>query len=382
MTEPKRKGRPPGESNLKRRVAGKLYGTREFKNLMMETIAKIPKGEPTVAGIIKLWGDPDWDTPPAKLDLRSCIDRYTRQGTLVPMERGVYEVSEIPRLTPSHDFQLLAERAIRANGGFMKAKDLRRALGYSSEDARNTTLWKSLRMEGSKVRRDCFKLYLYNLPEDDLRNLVLQGRWALPYFRGVYLGMAPMPADPSARPWRALLDQHLYSVGAALAQAREANGVDIEEVLSFPEIVAALDVARLRNPARLSNRDLARQVEEMPDNVIIVGQRETRTGRLVDIKVTTPRDESDPKHLLIRDVRLDQLVRLENPPADPLSEFLDYHDYASLGADFFEAWAKAFNVDPIALSWGRLGLRPDSGWHVGAGDGDESGWADDAQDED
>ncbi|UTU09218.1 hypothetical protein CcrJ4_gp471 [Caulobacter phage J4] len=372
MTEPKKRGRRAGESNKTRYINGVAFETREFVNKLIETINALRDlPVPTVQGIVDLWADPYWTSTEGDLDLRRCLHRMHQQGNLIRETRGVYRVSDVLHLRASHDLQLIAERTLRDLGGFASAKTLRRAMGYSAEEAVNANLWHALRLEGSRIRRDFRERYLYNLPAEDLRNLVLAGKWALPYYRGVYLGMAS--AEPGERPWRALVDLHITAVGSAFQTARLICGLEIEDLIAlkpnrvdgesphvYPDLVKAIDAARYANPARRSVSEYRREIK----NKVVVGQRENRNGRLVDEVAEIPIEDHEEKAVFADDLRRAFLRSIESPGADPDPRYLDDSDYRFLPAEFFTAAAAIFKCDPVDLSWGRVGPRADLGWHT------------------
>lgn len=356
---PTRAGRKAGEPNKVRVVKGQALGTRDFTRLLMDTIDSLKPEQQTIAGVLALWNDPSWLLPQAKADLRACVERLAAQGNLIRESRGVYRAAEpaVRKFTAIADFQDLAHTALKAAGGIMTSRELRRALGYSYQEAKRLRLYEALSAEGSRVRRDFRDTRLYNLPMKELRNLVLDGRWAFPILRMTWMHVGKAKhLTPGARPWRTLIDGHLTNIGLTIQVMRQARELELVDLLQHEGLVKAIDAARNRNPARTSKAERVKFA-----NKIEAGIRTTRAGDEVTRLVKTEDDAAEESFLTADELRVAFLHRIEEPAADFLDPtHFDDSDYRYTRADFFIELAAVLDCDPVSLSWGAYG--PAAGW--------------------
>lgn len=322
-------GRPRGSANLTHTVKGHLYNTAAFRKLVLSTIEKLPEGQPTVAGILDAWGDPDWDTPDKKKYLADRLYHLCNKGNLIRVAPGVYVRAEGPIKQPAlHDIEDLLVEELTKAGGVLLSKQLRKAIGMTSAEARAMKLTQIMKRPGSLIRRDFKSRFTINLPLETMRNIVISPLAVACMAKAQYLGQRSTHNPVNREGWLPYIAVHAKAMGDILSTARQGAGHDdLLAVALHKSIFYALLPCVVRYETATASRAADRRHAQNPTDEQLVAY----------------------------------LRALEDPCAFDGVTFVEDH-FRYLSVDLIRALADLYHIDPVALSWASVGYFPEIGF--------------------
>lgn len=198
-------------------IKGRPYTRNNLIAHILQIIEVACAGKANAREVARHFQDPSYLTPAAQKKLRKLLYDLKVRGILDAAEEpGRFRLGSVHsrRLPAQMVHQAQAEAILRREGGrcsytTMLARQPRDSQGIPipgavfglnkpRDEVINERVWENLRAPGSPIRRDYKRTRFYNLAKTELRNMVLEGRWAIMDAFKAYDMSVPMRQRPDA----------------------------------------------------------------------------------------------------------------------------------------------------------------------------------------